>query len=311
MGRIVEHNETFTGKPTSYDTVNSTISPSNPERGYNFATNTSSSNTAYVTLNGVYGETLYAFYDFQISNIPSNATINSLSCQARASVSSTNANRGYSYVQLYNGTIAKGSQTQILSNANIGEAYTLNVGDWTVSELDKLKIRISIQRTNRGNTYYCRFRGATLTINYTWYETFYSISTSSNVQGVSISSTSDETLEGGSSTITLSNVSDISSICVMDNGNDVTSLFTGGGPTYTYELSNIQEDHVISVESASSATKNTYIKNNGWVSGTDILKKDNDNWGSVKYTRIYIHNGTAWIEDAQRTILAKGIMTDV
>lgn len=33
--------------------------------------------------------------------------------------------------------------------------------------------------------------------------------------------------------------------------------------------------------------------------------------GSIRYTRIYIHNGTAWIEDAQRIISAKGIMTNV
>ena len=111
-------------------------------------------------------------------------------------------------------------------------------------------------------------------------------------------------------------------VTVTDNNTDVTSQLERKEVTtekdgvsttvvnYIYRLTNIQSTHNI-VVSSSTGTKNVYINNSGWVSGTDILKKDNDRWSSIRYTRIYIHNGTAWIEDAQRIISAKGIMTDV
>lgn len=108
-------------------------------------------------------------------------------------------------------------------------------------------------------------------------------------------------------------------VTVTDNNTDVTSQLERKEVTtekegvsttvvnYIYRLTNIQATHNI-VVSSSTGTKNVYINDNGWVSGTDILKKDNDRWSSVKYTRIYIHNGTTWIEDAQRVISAKGII---
>lgn len=108
-------------------------------------------------------------------------------------------------------------------------------------------------------------------------------------------------------------------ITVTDNNTDVTAQLERKEVTtekegvsttvvnYIYRLTDIQATHNI-VVSSSTGTKNIYINNNGWVSGTDILKKDNDRWSSIKYTKIFIHNGTAWIEDAQRTLQTIGIM---
>ena len=106
-------------------------------------------------------------------------------------------------------------------------------------------------------------------------------------------------------------------VTVTDNSTDVTTQLERKEVTtekegvsttvvnYIYRLTNIQSTHNI-VVSSSTGTKNVYINNNGWVSGTDILKKDNDRWSSIRYTRIYIHNGTAWIENAQRVITTNG-----
>lgn len=106
-------------------------------------------------------------------------------------------------------------------------------------------------------------------------------------------------------------------VTVTDNNTDVTSQLERKEVTtekegvsttvvnYIYRLTNIQSTHNI-VVSSSTGTKNVYINNSGWVSGTDILKKDNDRWSSIRYTRIYIHNGTAWIENAQRVITTNG-----
>lgn len=106
-------------------------------------------------------------------------------------------------------------------------------------------------------------------------------------------------------------------VTVTDNSTDVTAQLERKEVTtekegvsttvvnYIYRLTNIQSTHNI-VVSSSTGTKNVYINNSGWVSGTDILKKDNDRWSSIRYTRIYIHNGTAWIENAQRVITTNG-----
>lgn len=108
-------------------------------------------------------------------------------------------------------------------------------------------------------------------------------------------------------------------VTVTDNNTDVTSQLERKEVTtekegvsttvvnYIYRLTNIQSTHNI-VVSSSTGTKNVYINDNGWISGTDILKKDNDRWSSIRYTRIYIYNGTAWIENTQRVITTNGMV---
>ena len=108
-------------------------------------------------------------------------------------------------------------------------------------------------------------------------------------------------------------------ITVTDNNTDVTAQLERKEVTtekegvsttvvnYIYRLTDIQATHNI-VVSSSTGTKNVYINDNGWISGTDILKKDNDRWSSIRYTRIWIHNGTTWVEDAQRTLQTIGIV---
>ena len=155
---------------------------------------------------------------------------------------------------------------------------------------------MNLNRLKSGH--YIRFYGATLTVNYTWYETFYSVSTSSNVQGVSISSTSGETLEGGSNTITLSNVSDISTIRVMDSGNDITSLFTRSGSNYVYTLTNINADHTIVVEdNSSSSSKKSYVKkNNAFVQSTNQYVKESNSWVNRTINKIFWKINGNWTE---------------
>ena len=113
---------------------------------------------------------------------------------------------------------------------------------------------------------------------------------------MSISSTSGETLEGGSNTITLSNVSDISSIIVTDNGNDITSLFTMSGSNYAYTLSNINADHTIVVEDNTS--KPMYVNNNSQMNLVNSIHiKSNGIWQMInlvdfwrKRDGVYVNN---------------------
>lgn len=288
MSRIVEHNEMFTGIPASYDTVNSTVDgTSYVERAYKSAEDTSSQ---YATFTPSENGTYYAYYLFQEYVFPLNSTINNINCVVKARDYSQGG-RGHGSVSLCNGTNEKGTPTTLTQTVT---SHTLNVGSWTASELNNVKLRLNLNRLKSGH--YIRFYGATLTVDYTWYETFYSISTSSNVQGVSISSTSGETLEGGSNTITLSNVSDISSIIVTDNGNDITSLFTRSGSNYAYTLYNINADHTIVVED--NASKPMYVNNNGQMNLVNsIHMKSNGIWQMInlvdfwrKRDGIYVNN---------------------
>lgn len=116
------------------------------------------------------------------------------------------------------------------------------------------------------------------------------------------------------------NVSD--TITITDNNVNVTSSLERKDITiekegvqttvvnYIYILDNIQATHNLYVTTNSQGLVQ-YIRNSSqWKQG-QMMKKQNGSWGGLTYTRIWVHNGTAWIENAQRTILAKGIITDV
>lgn len=158
----------------SYASVNSSYPLSNP-------VGKSSSNTSYAQINlktGSSAET-YVFYTFDCSSIPSDATIDSVTCSAKGYVSQTNANRvATRQMQMYYGTsTAKGSAYTLSTSTS---ATNLTVGSWTRSELNDIRIRLYCKRgsNNTTTTYYMRFYGATLTINYTYQYESYTITTS-------------------------------------------------------------------------------------------------------------------------------------
>lgn len=284
MSRIVEHNETFTGIPTSYSASSSSYI-TNPTNAYASSANTSNYATLRSNRNAQYSN----FY-FNVNGIPQNSDIDTVTCAFRVRLT----NAGYTgNVQLYGANGAKGSVVEISTTTN--SVRTITTQDFSFSDLSSVYLRFSHVVVN-GNRY-IYFYGATLAIDYTWYETFYSISTSSNVQGVSISSTSGETLEGGSNTITLSNVSDISTIKVMDNGNDITSLFTRSGSNYTYTLTNINADHTIVVEDNSSSSKKSYVKkNNAFVESTNQYVKESNSWINRTISKIFWKINGSWAD---------------
>ena len=95
-------------------------------------------------------------YSFDLSGIPSNATIESVECRVKSH--EENASRSTMTLQLYSGSTAKGSQTVVSGTSNT--IYTLTTGLWTRSELDDL-----VLHTEYG--YYGGLvAGATLTITY-------------------------------------------------------------------------------------------------------------------------------------------------
>ena len=108
-------------------------------------------------------------------------------------------------------------------------------------------------------------------------------------------------------------------ITATDNGTDVTSQLERKEVTsekdgetitvvnYTYRINNVQATHDI-VISSTSGYKPSFVKDTTWKNTSDMLKKNNDRWNSIKYTRIWVYNGSAWIENAQRTITTNGMI---
>lgn len=102
------------------------------------------------------GSTGVVEYTFDLSGIPANATITSVSCQVKAH--EENSSRSTFTLQLYAGSTAKGSETTVSGTSNT--VYTLTTGTWTRAELDTL-----VLHTEYG--YYGGLvAGATLTVGY-------------------------------------------------------------------------------------------------------------------------------------------------
>lgn len=163
--------ETFTGDVVSFDSTNSTYNSTTSgypaENGIGGSSNTSSGRFVLVT--GRNANT-YVYYNFDCSSIPSNATIDSVTCVAKVKRSSTSTRYiNIAELQLTTGTTVKGSSTSVTSTS--GTTYNVNGGTtWTRAELYNLKIRFYAQRgtsSTSSTSYYISFYGATLTVTYT------------------------------------------------------------------------------------------------------------------------------------------------
>lgn len=167
---MAEVTDTLTTYPSGYDETNYSYASVNSSYPLSNAVGKSSSNTTYAQWNLKTGSSAesYVFYLFDCSSIPENATINSVSCTAKAYISSTQSSRiNTRQIQMYYGTsTAKGSASTVSTSTS---ALTLTCGDWTREELNDCRIRIYTKRgtSSTSSTYYNRFYGATLTIEYT------------------------------------------------------------------------------------------------------------------------------------------------
>ena len=181
--------------------------------------------TTYSTLSCNTGSQVSSWvtYTFNVTGIPSGATINSVTCQAKASVSSTSY-IATAVLQLYTGTTAKGSTTSFRSNT--ATTYTLSPGSWTVSELASVRIRATATRgtSNTSRSAYIYFYGANLTINYSISGINYEITSTLATDAVDSIDPAGytEVFQGGDYELTI-DASSIDNILVEDNGTDVTS----------------------------------------------------------------------------------------
>lgn len=227
MSRVININDTLTTYPSGYSSANSSyssISGSYPvTNGYTDATSTT---YAYITCNTGSRATTYISYTFDVSEIPANATIDSVTCSAKVRVSSTSY-ISTAVVQLYNGTTAKGSSTSARSTT--ATTYNLTPGSWTRSELNNIQIRYTGTRgtSNTTRAAYLYFYGATLNISYSINGYAYTIVATSNVDEAEIAPASQEVMEGEDAIVTIY-ANSLNDLIVTDNDVDITSQLGTG-----------------------------------------------------------------------------------
>ena len=191
--------------------TNFTTSSSYPEtRGYNDTTNTSFARWTLST-----NSTGYIYYTFDTSEIPSGATITSVTAKARAYVGNTTRVTN-TKCQLFSGTTAKGTNATFASTSNTN-IVTLSPGNsWSRSDLNDLRIKIGATGSSSSSSKYVYFAGAEVTITYT--VTAYDVT----VTGDGTFDPSSATLASGESfTVTISGLT--TTPTVTDNGVNVTS----------------------------------------------------------------------------------------
>lgn len=237
MGTITREGS-ISAHPTSYDTTHhsyASISSSYPiANAY-----TDSSSTTYCQVNWVTGSgaETYVYLKFNFSDIPSDATIKTVTAKAKGYVSTTSSSRVTSrQMQLATGTTLKGSALTLSTSTS--EQTFSSVGSWTRAELLDAGIRFYVKRgtSNTSSAYRLRIYGATMTVTYEYQETAYTI-TVSNSTSTTVTASPAEVIQGEASII---KADTISGLIIKDNGTDVTSQFTQRTDTAeSYSISNI------------------------------------------------------------------------
>lgn len=225
MARQVQESMTLTTHPTSIDD-----SRSNYDGVYNnnvlenaFTDASSSTRFApYVPTGSGAESNIYLNFD-ECADIPSGATIDSVTCSVKCGTQGTNYYTTRT-VQMYSGTTAKGSATTMSGSNSSPQTHSLTVGSWTASEIQHACLRFHVVRGSNNTSTNATFSiyGATLTVNYTVSGYMYEITSSSSVSGITTSPASQEIFQGGSGDVRL-DASSISGAVVKDNGTDVTS----------------------------------------------------------------------------------------
>ena len=158
---------TITKYPSSYDTGHYAY------YAFNNIANAYDSGSAdnYATINFTRGSgaETYVYFQFDLSSIPQNATIDSISLTAYASVTTTVGTRlGTRVLQVCRGTDAVGTASSNMTTSK--KAYTLDAGSgWTGANINDLTLKVNVFRGTQSTStsYYCYFYGATLTVTYT------------------------------------------------------------------------------------------------------------------------------------------------
>ena len=270
MSQVINISDTISAYPSSFDSTNSTYASVNSSYPIDNGTTDSSSTTyAQFVLTTGSGAATYIYYNFDFSEIPDGATLSNLSCTAKGYVSSTSTNYiNTRQMQLCTGTTTMGSAVTLSNSAS---AQTITTGTWTVAQLKNAKIRLYITRGTRSTTstsYYCRFYGATFSVTYSFQGTQYTLTATSDVDGVSVDPVAATAMGGESQTFTIvpDNLT-IDDFVVKDNDVDVTEdlesqSIGGNGTISAVPGSNVTTEHA---RSGGAFYQNSSTSSDAWL----------------------------------------------
>lgn len=151
----------YDGQHSSYISVDASYPLSNG------LTSSSSDTFTVLNLNTGSGAVSKLAVKFDVSKIPTNAKINSISCTMKARVSNSYSQIMIGVAQLYCGTAGLSSEIE-LGMSEVAQTFN-DTGLWDRESLDELILLITC---TRGSLYYnssqtLRFYGADLTVDYT------------------------------------------------------------------------------------------------------------------------------------------------
>ena len=164
------------------------------------------------------------YYNFDCSSIPDDATITSVTCSERASMSTATTNYvSQATLQLCAGTTTKGSATSILKTT--AQYFTIDGGtNWSVAEIKNCKLKGYAKRGSRNTSsqYTMRLFGGVLTVEYTVQGMAYTVTASSSIDGDTLTPATQELYANRNATVKII-ASDITDKVLIDNGSTVTS----------------------------------------------------------------------------------------
>lgn len=259
--------DSATLNPSNYDNV-STYSTNSISSGYAASSSTTYS-TIYLT-RGKEAETVF-YYKFTSPSIPSNATINSITCSVKVYNNTSSSYVATKTVQLCTGTTTKGSASGIPASTT---AFDMTCGSWTASETNDIRLKLYAQRTssNQNTSYYIRFYGATLTINYTVVNTYYTVSVTNTSSATVTPVGNTEYLAGEQNILTVDG--DINKIRVYDNSVCVNEDMISIPQYYTSQVTSVTYSGNTSSSGISSANAVIGRDENSTMSNTEIYAND-------------------------------------
>lgn len=152
---------------TGYSSDHSYYALNNPTYGEGDSTST---DYARINLSRGSGAATYMYWLFTLPAIPADATIDSITCNYKARVSSSSTSYiRTATIQLYSGTTAKGSSQSIRTTSTAASSIS-SPGTWTAAEVNAgVRLRVDATRGTSRTTsnYYVYFYGADIEIEYT------------------------------------------------------------------------------------------------------------------------------------------------
>lgn len=213
--KLIPNSYTNTG---SYNFTNQTIN-----NAYTDADSTSSNRMTLTRSSSSTrkSEIYYEFNKSSLTNIPSNATITSITANVKYYVNSTTYVTAVS-IQLCSNTTKKGSA--VTSRPTSGTKYAITTGSWTRAELDNIRLYVSGTHNASNSNGYIYFYGADVTINYSISGTEYEITSTLATDKIDeIDPAGVTAVMGGNGYELRIDGASIDEISVEDNGVDVTS----------------------------------------------------------------------------------------